>query len=143
MSVQFPDLNVTPTSNSKNTLVKVVKLNPANWATAAGVTANLATLPAQSTIISIEYWKQTQLSGGGITAATLSIGVTGALTQFVNAFDVLTPAAGTLATITPVTNIMQPYGLPQGPDITLQYTGVATTGAPTAGAIYVTIYYVM
>ncbi len=142
MAIQFPDLAPTTTSNSKNTLVKVVRLTSASFSTGGGTAAVLAVLPAQASIISIEYWKQTQLSGGGITAATISIGTPAAPTNFVNAFDIFTPVAGTLATITPVTNIMQPYGIPSGGDIALQFTGIATTGAPTAGAVYVTVYYV-
>lgn len=142
MAVIFPDIAVTPTSNSKNQLVKIVRILNTGFATGAGVTQNLCTLPANATINSVEYWKGTQLSGGGITAATLSIGTPGAATFFANAIDVLTPAAGTLAPVSPLTNIMQAYGLPAGPDIQLQFTGIATTGAPTAGALFVAVTYV-
>ncbi len=142
MSIQFPDLNVTPTSNDKNVHSKTVRLLAANFATGGGAAAVLAILPAQASIISIEYWKKTQLAGGGITAATVSIGSVASPTLYVNALDILTPAAGTLATVTPVTNIMQPYGIPSGPDIVLNFTGIATTGAPTSGEVYVTVYFV-
>lgn len=141
MAIQFPDLNPTPTSNSKNQLTKTVRLTFADFVT-GGTASVKAILPAQASINSIEYWKKTAFSGNGITAATLSIGIPGTPTNFVNALDVNTPVAGTLATATPVTNIMQPYGIPAGPDISLLFTGTATTGNPTAGELYVTIYYV-
>lgn len=141
MAIQFPDLNPTATSNDKDLHTKVVKLTFADFVT-GGTASVKAVLPADSTIVCLNYWKKTAFSGNGITAATLSIGITGTPTHFVNAFDVHTPVAGTSAEITPVTNIMQPYGLPLGPDISLLFTGTATTGNPTAGEMYVTIIYV-
>ena len=141
MAIQFPDLNPTATSNDKDLHTKVVRLTFADFVT-GGTASVKAVLPADSTIVCLNYWKKTAFSGNGITAATLSIGITGTPTNFVNAFDVHTPVAGTSAEITPVTNIMQPYGLPLGPDISLLFTGTATTGNPTAGEMYVTIEYV-
>lgn len=141
MAIQFPDFFVTATSNIKVPLVKVVKLTFADFTT-GGAASVKAVLPADASIINMQAWTKTKLSGGGITAATLSIGVTGTPTQFVNAIDALTPAAGSNVQVTPITNIMQPYGLPLGPDISLLFTGTATTGNPTAGEIYVTIEYV-
>ncbi len=141
MAIQFPDLNPTATSNDKDVHQKTVRLTFADFVT-GGTASVKAVLSADSTILDIKYWKKTAFSGNGITAATLSIGIPGAATQFVNALDVNTPAAGTLALVTPVTNIMQPYGLPLGPDISLLFTGTATTGNPTAGELYVTITYV-
>lgn len=142
MAVIFPDLAPTPTSNSKNQLVKIVRLANTNFVT-GGATTNPIVLPANATINSVEYWKGTQFSGGSVSAVTLSIGVVGNNTFFASAIDVLAPAAGTLATVTPMTNIMQGYQIPQGSDISMTFTGTATTGNPTAGAIYVTVYYVL
>lgn len=141
MAVQFPDLSPTTTSNDKNVHSKTIRL--LNTDVVTGGTASVKmVLSADSTILAIRYWKKTQLSGGGITAATLSIGIPGTPTNFVNAIDILTPVAGTLALFTPVTNIMQPYQIPQGQDIALLFTGTATTGNPTAGEIYVTVDFV-
>jgi hypothetical protein len=143
MAIIFPDINPggpSATSNIKEEYIKVVQLTFADFQT-GGRASVKAVLPADASITGIEYWKKTQLSGGGITAATLSVGVSGAATQFINAFDVLTPAAGTSAMISPVTNIMQPYSLPLGSDIVMLFTGTATTGNPTAGEIYVNIRY--
>lgn len=141
MAIIFPDRNPTPTSNDKDVHIKVVQLTFADFVT-GGTAAVKAVLPADSTILSMGYWKKTAFSGNGVTAATLSIGVTGTPTNFVNAFDVNTPAAGTNAELTPVTNIMQGYQVPLGTDIALLFTGTATTGNPTAGELYIRIWYV-
>lgn len=144
MAIQFPDLNPggpSATSNIKEELIKVVQLTSADFTT-SGRASVKAILPADATITGIEYWKKTQLSGGGVTAVTMSIGVTGTPTQFVNAFDVLTPAAGTSAMISPVTNIFQGLDSNNRTDISLLFTGTATTGNPTAGELYVNVRYV-
>lgn len=144
MAIQFPDLNPggpSALSNIKHEVIKVVRLLAADFTT-GGAASVKAVLPADATITGFEIWKKTQLSGGGITVATLSIGVTGTPTQFISAYDALTPAAGTQGPITPVSNIMQPYSLPNGTDIAVLFTGTATTGNPTAGELYVTIRYV-
>lgn len=142
MAIIFPDPSITATSNDKVLHTKVVKLTFADFVT-GGTASVKAILPADATMVCLNYWKKTAFSGNGITAAALSIGVSGAATQFVNAFDVHTPVAGTSAEVTPVTNIMQPYSAPvSGGDISLLFTGTATTGNPTAGELYVTIIYV-
>lgn len=142
MAVQFPDLQVTATSNDKVPHTKTVQLTFADFVT-GGTASVKAILPADSTILMMNLWKKTAFSGNGITAATLSIGVAGTPTQFVNANDVHTPAAGFSGELTPITNIMQPYSAPvAGGDISLLFTGTATTGNPTAGELYVTIVYV-
>lgn len=141
MAIQFPDRNPTATSNDKDVHIKVVQLTFADFTT-GGAASVKAVLPADATIVNMGYWKRTAFSGNGITAATLSVGVPGTPTQFVNALDVNTPAAGTSAEVTPITNIMQGYQVPQGTDISLLFTGTATTGNPTAGELYVRIWYV-
>lgn len=131
----------TATNMDKNVHVKVVKLTFADFTTGPAASIK-AVLPADSTILLMNSWKKTDFSGGGVTAVTLSVGITGAATQFVNAVDVLTPAVGTSAEVTPIAAIMQPYSLPLGQDISVLFTGTATTGNPTAGEIYISIYYV-
>lgn len=140
MSIPFPDLNPTATSNDKDVHQKTVRLLSSDFTT-GGAASVKAILPADSTILSFRLWNKTILSGGGITAATLSIGIPGTPTNFVNAVTAL-GASGTFTVLTPVSNIMQAYGLPLGPDISLLFTGTATTGNPTAGEMYVTIEYV-
>lgn len=141
MSILTTDLNPTATSNDKDLHIKVVRLTFADFTT-AGVAAVKAILPADASIVEISSWKETQFSGNGITAATLSVGIPGTPTKFVTTADVFTAAAGTQGHLTPITNIMQHDGLPLGADIPLLFTGTATTGNPTAGEFYVKIVFV-
>lgn len=127
-------------SNIKDVVVKVVKLTSANFSTTA-INTLVAALPADSTILKFEYWNKTKLAGNSISAAALSLGSTSGGTEFVSAYDVFT-TVGTTATLSPVTGIMQNYGLPLGSDIPVWAKGLATTGIPTSGEIYVAIYYV-
>lgn len=129
------------TPSSKDIATKVVKLIFSDFVT-GGTASVKAVLPADASILEMSYWKKTAFSGGGVTAATLSVGIPGTPTNFVNAFDVNGPAAGTRAQLTPISNIMQALSLPQGGDISLLFTGTATTGNPTAGELYVVIKYV-
>lgn len=141
MAIIVPDLNPTATSNGKDVHVKVVQLLPADFAV-GGKTTLKAILPADASIIEIGSWKETQWSGGGVTAATVSIGIPGTPAYFVNAADVLTPVAGTQSHLTPVSNIMQ-HGLEtSNRDYLLQFTCTATGGVPTAGEMYVKIVFV-
>jgi hypothetical protein len=130
---------LTPTSVKKET--KLVKLTFADFTT-GGTAAVKAVIPANSTITGFSYWKKTAFSGNGVSAATLSIGVTGTATKYVSAFDVNTPAAGTRAFITPTTLIFENYDPANRTDVSLLFTGTATTGNPTAGELYIEIEYV-
>lgn len=132
----------TPTQPvAKDTQVKAVKLTNSDFST--GGTANVRLyLPSDASIISVRTWVKTQLAGGGITAATLSIGVTGTATKYVNAVSVF-GAAGVFTMVSPLTNIFQTYDptVPAG-DIALLFTGTATTGNPTSGELYVLVEYI-
>lgn len=139
MAVNYADNRVTATSNNKSLHVKSVKLTFAD-VTTTGAASVKAVLPAQSTILGFQFWKKTQLSGNGITAATLSIGVAGSATSFVNAADILTPTAGDTSYLRSTTT-HQDYDPNNRTDISLLFTGTATTGNPTAGEFYVDIIY--
>ena len=130
---------VTATANNKSLHVKSVKLTFADAVT-GGTASVKAVLPAQATILGFLFQKKTELTGNSISAATLSIGVTGAATSFVNAADILTPAVGAQTFLTS-TGTHQGYAVPAGGDISLLFTGTATTGNPTAGEVYVDILY--
>lgn len=151
MAIQFvagqvalgdPAVNApTATSNVKDVHVKVVKLSSANFTVTTATSTLVAVLPADATILGFKYWNKTKLAGGSVSAAVLSLGTASAGTQYVSAFDVFT-TVGTQAILSPVTGIMQNYAIPQGSDIQVWATGLATTGSPTSGEIYVTIEYV-
>jgi len=151
MAIQFvagqvalgdPAVNApTPTSNVKDVHVKVVKLTSANFTVTTATDTLVAVLPADATILGFKYWNKTKLAGGSVSAAALSLGSTSGGTEFVSAFDVFT-TVGTQDILSPVTGIMQNYGIPQGSDIRIWAKGLATTGSPTSGEIYVTIEYV-
>ena len=91
--------------------------------------------------LGMRLWVKTQLAGGGITAATFSVGNVSAGTQFVNAVTAFA-VASTYTQVTPVSNIMQNYNVPAGADIPIWVNGTATTGNPTSGEIYLIIDYV-
>ncbi len=131
----------TATSNDKLTHVKVVKLTSANFTT-GGTNTLVAVLPADSSILTARLWVKTQLAGGSISAATLSLGSSSGGTQFINASTLAFGTAGTSSVVTPISNIMQNYAIPYGSDISLYVNGTATTGNPTSGEMYLTIEYV-
>lgn len=131
----------SPISNDKNVHVKVVKLTSANFTT-GGVNTLVAELPADGTILSFQLWVKTQLNGGSISAATLALGSASGGAQFMAANAAAFGTAGVATLLTPVIGIMQNYNVPQGSDITIWAAGVATTGNPTGGEMYLSIYFV-
>ena len=129
------------TSNIKDIVVKAIKLTSANFTT-GGTNTMVARLPADASIISLKFWVKTQLAGGSISAATVSIGSASAGTQFVNASALAFGTAGTYTTMPAVTGIFQNYNIPYGNDIDIWVNGTATTGNPTSGEMYLAIEYV-
>ena len=129
------------TSNIKDVSTKVVKLTSANFSTTP-INTNVAVLPADATILSFRLWVKTQLAGGSISAATISLGTASAVTQFVNASALAFGTAGTYSVMPAVSGIMQNYNIPYGTDIQVWVNGTATTGIPTSGEIYLMIEYV-
>lgn len=128
------------TSNVKDVQCKVVRLTSANFGTSA-VNTLVAVLPADATILNMQLLVKTQLAGGGITAATVNLGTSSGGTQFasaVNAFG----TAGANADVATLANVMQLYQVPLGADIQIYAGGTATTGAPTSGELFLTIYFV-
>ena len=129
------------TSNVKDIVVKAVKLTSANFSTTA-VNTMVARLPADATILSFRFWVKTQLAGNSISAATVSIGSASAGTQFVSASALAFGTAGTYTVMPAVTGIFQNYNVPLGSDIDIWVSGLATTGIPTSGEMYLAIEYV-
>lgn len=131
----------TAISNIKDIQVKVVKLTSANFST-SNVDTLVAVLPADATILGIRVWVKTQLAGGGITAATYSLGSTSGGTQFVGSSALAFGVAGAYNIASSVNNIVQNYAVPLGADIPLYVRGTSTTGNPTSGELYLIIEYV-
>jgi len=142
VAVSDPNPNgPSATSNIKDVVTKVVKLTSANFTVTTATNTLVAVLPADASILRISYWNKTKLAGGSISAATLSLGTAPAGTQFVSAYDVFT-TVGTQALLSPITGIMQNYNIPYSTDIQVWASGLATTGSPTSGEIYLVIEYV-
>lgn len=137
-----PTHRPTATSNIKDVIVKVIKLTSANFAVTTAVNTRVAVLPADATVLTYRLWVKTQLAGGGITAATLALGTTSGGTDLFAANAVAFNTAGVDTTVSPATGLMQNYNLPLGPDINVWASGLATTGTPTSGEMYLTIVYV-
>jgi hypothetical protein len=138
MAVDYTDRRVTANSGVSAFKTKSLRFSFAE-VTTGGAASVKAVMPPTATLLGFMFNKKTQLSGGGITAATLSIGVAGSPTSFVNAADILTPAAGTTVFLTS-TALNNNYNA-NGGDISLLFTGTATTGNPTAGEFFVNILY--
>lgn len=129
------------TSNIKLPQTKAVKLTSANFTT-TNVDTLVAVLPADATITGFRFYVKVQLAGGGITAATYSVGSSSGGAQFVSALTAFAAAGAYVGGVTPVTGIMQNYQVPQSGDIQLFVRGTATTGNPTSGELYLLVDYV-
>lgn len=145
MALIFTDPNTSgPFSDFqvKNSQTKVFKLTNANFST-SGVNTFVGALAADASILNITLWVKTQLAGGSISAATISIGTASAGTQYINANTAAFNAAGVRVGLSPINGIMQPYNIPYTTgDISIWVNGTATTGNPTSGEMYLEISYV-
>jgi hypothetical protein len=144
MALIFTDPNTAGPFASfqvKDVTTKVIKLTQANFATSA-VNSYVAAFPADSSILRVSLWVKTQLAGGGITAATIALGTTSGGTDLMAANAAAFGAAGVYSVLSPVTNILQPYNPPMTTDVKLYVSGLATTGTPTSGEMYLIVEYV-
>ena len=124
----------------KDVTVKVVKLDFSKFAT-TNVDTLMTYLPADATILRMETWVRTVLSGNSVASPTVAVGTTSGGADLAAAFSV-TNTAGTQQTISPAVGIMQQYQVPLGQDIRIYVRGGCSTGNPTAGEIDLVIYYV-
>lgn len=127
------------TSNVKDVVVKVVKLTSANFTT-TGTNTLVAVLPADASILSMQLQVETQLSGGGITAASIDVGSASGGAQYVSAASAF-GAAGANSLLNKLGG-PDHYNIPWGADKGIWVKGTATTGNPTAGEVYLMVYYV-
>ncbi len=130
----------TATSNDKDVHTKVIKLSSANFTT-TNVDTLVAVFPADATILSVDYYVKTALSGNGVTLPVVSLGSASGGTQFTTT-SALTNTVGTHARLSVIQGLVQNYGLPLGSDISLWVRGGCSTGNPTAGEIYLRVDYV-
>lgn len=124
----------------KDVTVKVIKLTNSNFTT-GNTDTKVTVLPPDATILRMETWVRTVLSGNGVTSPTVAVGTTSGGTDLAAAFTV-TNTAGTLQTISPAVGIMQQYNVPYTADMNIYIRGGCSTGNPTAGEIDLVIYYV-
>lgn len=130
--------NLTPTVQSKQMLVKSFVINIANGSPATTATAyTVATLPKGAQVVGGLLLCPTALSGGTVSAATIAISV-GGYNVWAN-HNVFTTSITVPTVNTYYTNLAN---LP-ATDQTVQYTFTLTGANPTAGLIYVNIYYVV
>lgn len=137
----YPNAPTVLSNPPKDIQIKVVKLSSANFTT-GGTNTLVAMLPADATILSFRTWVRTQLAGGSISAATLALGNASGGAQFHAASALAFGTAGTYTVMPTPLGIMQNYQIPQGADIPIWVAGVATTGNPTSGELYLIIEYV-
>lgn len=127
------------TSNIKDVVVKAVKLSSANFST-TGVNTLVAVLPADASILNMQLLVETQLAGGGITAAAIDIGASSGAADYVSAASAF-GVAGTNSMLSKLGGV-EHYNVPLGADKGIWVKGTATTGNPTSGEVYLMIYYV-
>jgi hypothetical protein len=124
----------------KDMQVRVHKLSASAFTT-AGVNTLLGSYPPDTAFLSFDVWVGTALSGNGVTSPTVSLGNVAAGTQFASAVAV-TNTTGFNAKLTPVTAIMQEQDPTNRTDINLYLRGACSTGNPTAGNVYIVVYFV-
>ena len=124
----------------KDVTVKVIKLDFAKFAT-TNVDTLAAYLPADATILRLDTWVRTALTGNSVTSPTITLGTTSGGSDLAAAFSV-TNTSGTMQTVSPAVGIVQQYQVPLGQDIRLYVRGGCSTGNPTAGEIDLIVYYV-
>ena len=125
----------------KDVQVKVFKLTSANFTT-GNTDAKVGALPGDCSILGFETWVGTALSGNGVTSPVISLGTASAGTQYASAVAI-TNTVGTAAKLSPVTGIMQAHAVPPASgDTALWVRGGCSTGSPTAGEIYLAVYFI-
>jgi hypothetical protein len=132
-----------PTVNSQRAreiYLKASKLTSANFTTGNTDTL-LVVLPADATILGFRLWVKTQLNGGSVSAATLALGSASGGAQFHAASALAFGTTGTYTAMPTPLAIFQNYQVPLGGDIQIWGRGVATTGNPTGGELYLLVEY--
>lgn len=128
----------TPTSNSKVVLCKSFKIDiAAGSGFTSGSTYDLGWLPKDAQIILASYGVATTVSGGTVSAATLAVTCGG--DAFINGINVFT----TSGSISFSAWYSASLSTPETSDQKITYTPTLTGAGPTAGVIYINIFYVI
>lgn len=140
----FKAIDITPiasygpsatTPPNKDVVTKVFAVNRTD--TAASVKC---VIPGDSTIIDLRMFSQT--ASDAATTATVSVGIPGNNTFYLNTVDVKT-AAGRIAITTKASNLMNLENIPVSTDIQLNAIYAETgTASTTGGPFYVIVEYV-
>jgi hypothetical protein len=143
MAIIYSDPNSAgpfSTFQVKDVVTRIFRLTFANFTTANTDTL-IGRLPADASILEVNTWLRTAFSGNGVTLPVLSLGSASGGTQFSSAVAI-TNTAGTFASHTPMTGILQEYQAPLAGEISLFARGGCSTGNPTAGELLVIVKYV-
>lgn len=143
MAIIYTDTNTSgpfTTFGIKDVVTKFVKLTFASFAT-TNVDQLVARLPADASILRVDTWVRTALTGNSVSAPTVALGTSSGGTEIAAAFSV-TNTTGTLQTVSPIVGAQQVYQIPLTGDINIYVRGGCSTGNPTAGEIDLVIYYV-
>lgn len=125
----------------KDVQAKVFKLTFANFTT-GNTDALVGALPEDASILGFETWVKTALAGNSVASPVISIGTASGGTQFASAVAI-TNTVNLAVKLSPVSGILQAAAVPRaGSDISLWVRGGCSTGNPTSGEIYLTVYYV-
>ena len=128
----------TPTSDSKVVLCKSFKIDiAAGSGFATATTYDLGWLPKDAQAIQINITTTTAVSGGTVSAATLATAIGGNIfSSGTNVFSAVTITTG--PGIPYMSNLNSVAS-----DQKITYTPTLTGAGPTAGVMYVTIFYVI
>jgi len=103
-------------------------------------TINLFTVAAGTIIHSVKVKHSATFTGGGVTAATLSVGISGSLTKYVNAHNVFQATGDTVQAIGPSAPTAEDHANTVTTQATLTTT-TANTNALTSGTVDIWILY--
>jgi hypothetical protein len=104
---------------------------------------NLFTLPAGAKILSFQVEKTTAISGGSVSAVNTTFGTSGTANAYMTTIDIGLTTAQTAPTTLAAALVSSATNNIGTSDVSVFGTFTAATGNPTAGAVVVTVTYVV
>lgn len=133
----YPKTAYTPPGKTVYCKAARIDLSATNATTATAY--DLFILPQGSQIVDAKYVCSTAVSGAGVSAATLAVGVV-PFGNFISSLNVFAAVIGSANAATYFNAVATGVG---NVDAKVQYTLTLTGGATaTAGVIYITVFYV-